>query len=513
MAEGTADIHFFQVYGDNLSECFKFCDMMKQYGSKFGLDYKNERGPVDMPLFIFEHNGLDIGFLPCGKYTNWSQNRRPSLGKEDSDIILCHSEDTKSSGNPILAIEFNDAKSVGNNDWQRFPRISQAAESGVPYIYTVPVVTKDNQGRDRTPNSIVQFAQFALMGKYKSPSITLFRRSVWYEGAKKRGNVSENMNMNTAYGETIAKTTLSYILSAIAGRNHKSVKKKAQSLREQALSEALENMLIWMRDHVEEEVTVFKNSNIIAENIDSVRNLWLRVIENGTEVSKKHRFYEISEDDIINNSVPFFKDARTNNENTDFGEINSKMKFLDSYNKKDVEKFMKFWGISTSDTKPKRDEIFNGESVKKVPVASRQGKNQFAFIYNTEKLSTLLNKYYNLNKGITERIESVEGPIIIYPCAGYTKGEVTRRPDKGYPPLLHELFVDCSPVELVVAILYSEHVPEEWQEKIKIAEKEDEKKDSTNNLLRNLEQYCDIIIADKYTGNDSQVGGTYEGSN
>lgn len=512
MDDGLSDINEvsgFRVYGDNLSECHKFCDMIANYGGELGFKYQGQRGPSDVPVYLFEHEGKSVGLLPCGRYKDWPVNRRPTIGQEESDIILCHAKSADEIGEPILGIEFNDAISAGNQDWQRFPRIAQAAELGIPYLYTVSIgsaeVTEGKIESFRHPNSIVQFGQLALMARYGSLSLTVYSNNPWYDRAIEDGTVSKATKAED-WEQRVAEVAVSAILSSLSEEVDsplaEEIFENSRSAYEVALSDAMTRMLVAMSEYVESDFTILSDHPVITDDPKTVTEAWSNVILEGQKLPERYRFYDWESGDFTANPQPFKKQGST--KSIYFDKVNSKLKILSGATKGEIEDFAKSWGVSDVSTdllkKEMRKRLYNTQNAKRVPLSYKNGANEIGIIGNKDRFAEIIKQEYRPGADVLDYIQSGEGPILMIPIAGYvedTGGPAFSRPDKGLVRLIHELFGADGHFSSKVAILYSELIPENWETQIRRAQQEeDEKLSKTNNLWRELAKLCDVIISD-----------------
>jgi hypothetical protein len=506
---GINEVSAFRVYGDNLSECHKFCEMVANYGGDLGFEYQGQRGPGDIPVFLFEHEGEYVGLLPSGRYEDWKSDRRPTIGQEASDIILCHATEPDEVGEPILGIEFNDAISAGNQDWQRFPRIAQAAERNVPYLYTVSIasaeVTEGEIRSFRHPNSIIQFGQLALMAKYGSLSLTVYSDNPWYDRAIEDGTVSEATEAEN-WEQRVAEVAVSTILSALSEEldspRAEQVDENAQSAYRTAFSDAMSSMLAAMSEYVESDFTILQDHPVINDDPEEVAEAWSDATLEGENLPDRYKFHEWTQEDFIQNPQPFKKSLSTDSIYKD--SVNQKLKIKSTTRKDDIEEFAESWGIAdvTTDlTKSEMQErLYNSENAEKVPISYKQRVNEIGIIGNKQRFAEIIEDAYHPDDEVLERIKSGHGPILMLPIAGYvqdTGGPAFSRPDKGFVRLIHELFGDEGHFGARVAVLYSELIPTDWKEQVRRAQQEDgQKLSNTNNLWRELEKLCDVIVTD-----------------
>lgn len=510
----THEVSGFQVYGDNMSECLKFCNMIANYGDNLGFEYQGQRGPDDIPVFLFEHEEESVGLLPCGRYDDWSDNRKPTIGQEESDIILCHTKDADEVGKPILGIEFNDAINAGNQDWQRFPRIAQAAERNVPYLYTVSIgsaaVTEGEIRSFRHPNSIIQFGQLALMAKYGSLSLTVYSDNPWYDWAIEDGKVSKATkaeNWEKRVAEVGVSTILSSLSEELDSPKAEQVNENARRAYRTAYSDTMSSMLVAMSEYAESDFTILQDHPVIDDDPEKVAEAWLNATLEGGTLPDRYKFYEWTQDDFTKNPQPFKKSLSTDSIYED--SVNPQMKILSRTRKDDIQEFAESWGVTdvtTELTKSEmQDRLYSSDNAEKIPISYKQRANEIGVIANKRKFAEIIEDAYQPKNDVLERIKSGRGPILLLPIAGYvqdTGGPAFSRPDKGFVRLIEELFGDSGHFGARVAVLYSELIPSDWHEQVRRAQQEDDdqKLSKTNNLWRELAKLCDVIVTDICAG-------------
>jgi len=511
-------VHGFRVYGDNLAECHKFCEMLANNGGGLGFEYLGTEGPEDNPVYLFQHNSVSIGLVPCGRYEDWPDDKRPSIGQEASDIILCHTQSADEVGEPILGIEFNDAISAGNQDWQRFPRIAQAAERGVPYIYTVNIASAevtDGEIRSyRHPNSIIQFAQLALMANYKSLSMTVYSDNPWYGQAIEDGTVSEETAAEN-WEKRVAEASISAIYESLIDDLEppldEQIADAAHSAYRTGLQDAMSRMLIALEEYVASDFTILQDHPVIQDDPQEVADAWVEMLIDGDDLPDRYKFFEWGFSDFTNNPQPFKKVLSTSSTYKD--KVNPSLKVKSSNTKSEIEGFARSWGVSnvTTDlTKSAMQEtLYDSDNARKVPISYKDKANEIGVIGNQNRFAEIMSEAYSLSDSILSELRSGDGPLLLLPIAGYvqdTGGPAFSRPDKGLVRLIHEMFGRSGNFSQRVVILYSELVPEDWVKQVRRAQnEEDTKLPGTNNLWRELQKFADIIIADVCENKDCET--------
>jgi len=467
------EITAFQVYGDNLGECQKFCELLIRFGQEFGLIFEKIVGPIDRPVYLFTWKDSVIGLLPCGRFNDWERNRRPYIGYEDSDIILCHVSSPQKVGKPILGIEFNDAIEAGNNAWQRFPRIVQAAEKGVPFIYSIPICdaeVKDGEIKSfRHPNVMIQIGQLILMAKHRTISITVYNDSPWYDEALAREVVTSEVSRNE--GEKIIAGIASALIIASVKRHLNFspliIHEEARDMLKESFTRAMENMLHQISHFLSSDFTILKENPLFngRDNFSYIIDTWWKHITDKKEISQKDKFYEWKIDTFAKFSIPFKK---------------------------------------ATSTRSVFKEKIKTEISKLNPLSYKRGQNEVALILDPPRFAKVLeNAYSSLENEVINYIANQERPVLFLPIAGYvqdTGGPSFSRPDKGLVALIRTIFGDEHIFPCRTVLLYSQLVPSNWKHQIQEAEKEmvTSKPGQTNNLWREIVRFATVVIVDVY---------------
>jgi hypothetical protein len=465
------EINAFQVYGDNLGECQKFCELLIEFGAKFGLKFDKLVGHIDRPIYLFEYEDLKIGLLPCGRYKDWKRDRRPYIGYEDPDIILCHVLEPNKVGKPILGIEFNDAIEAGNNAWQRVPRIVQAAEKGIPFIYSIPICdaeVKDGKIKSfRHPNVIIQIAQLILMAENNALSLTTYTESPWYESASNKGIVCPNV-LQTEGEKNLAQIAGALIIESSKGKlkfNPLSASDEGELLLRKAFGKIMENMLYHISYFISRDFSLLDGHPIFERaNFSEVIEIWWRKLLGKDQIPPRYRFYEWEVKNFVNFSLPFKKATSTNSIYKN--QINPVMSRLGAWSYK-------------------------------------KGANEIAVLFDPPAFAGLLNKAYpSLEKEVIDHLLESKEPILFLPIAGYvmdTGGPSFSRPDKGLVGLMRTVFGKKHIFSRRIVLLYSQLVPDNWKNQISEAKTEDRdlKSGQTNNLWREIIQFATAVIVDK----------------
>lgn len=468
-------INAFQIYGDNLGECHKFCEMLVKYGQETGLVFQKFVGPVDRPMYLFKSEELQIGLLPCGRYEDWNRSRRPFIGYEDPDIIVCHAQDRNKVGKPILGLEFNDAIEAGNNAWQRLPRIAQAAEKGVTFIYSIPICDAEMKEGEiksfRHPNAIIQLAQLILMAENKTVSLTTFTDSPWYKRALHEKKVCPFVSWKD--GErNLAHISSSLITESAQGNlDLRHLSSKEESLRED-FEKTMINMLRHISFFIPSDFTILKGHPTFEEaNFPDVIEAWWKKITGKGEIHSRYWFYDWKREDFERISLPFQKVTSTS-----------------SIFEKQLNKAIRY----------------EKETSKQINALSyKAGSNEVAIILNPIEFAKLLQKTYpSLEVEVVTHLLESQDPLLFLPIAGYvmdTGGPAFSRPDKGLVGLMRVIF-GRGHFSRRVVLLYSQLVPSAWKDQVLAAKEEDvdTKSGKTNNLWREIVKFGTALIVDKY---------------
>ncbi len=493
----------FLVYGDNLQECHKFCKLFLNYPKVKGLKFKRLDGSIDRPIYLFEfRNGdsepIEIGLLPCGRYDDWNSGRHPYIGYEDPDVILCRMREPEKIGEVILGVEFNDAIGAGNNAWQRFPRISQASEMGIPFVYVVPTCDaeiKDGEFRSiRHPNTIIQIAQVMMMRERKTPSLTFYITDAWHQAGLNASYVSPILE--DANGEKdLVEITTDLILSNISGKDPLD-KTQTHSIFD-VIHESLLKMFGQISFFSENDFTVLKNEPLI-KNPEILTNELISFIFNDRIPSKT--LFEVLGDSIQEACIPFKKNISTDSKFK--REINPVMSLGNNDSKNLKSRNFLYWTKDSANKVELENNIT--KNCRLIPLSYKQGANEIAIINNKVALSRLISETYDsIDSSVISHIENSEKPVVFIPIAGYVKdtsGPAFSRPDKGLVGLARALFGSDGYFGARIVLLYSQLIPENWKDMLTIAVKENGSGNSsrTNNLWREIAKFATCVISDKW---------------
>lgn len=466
------------MYGDNLGECHKFCELLAEFGGESGLRFEKIVGPIDRPIYLFEYKSdvnvaknLKIGLLPCGRYKDWKRDRRPYIGYEDPDIILCHVQEANKVGKPILGIEFNDAIQAGNNAWQRVPRIVQAAEKSIPFIYSIPICdaeVKDGKIRSfRHPNSIIQIAQLILMAENKTISFTTYTDSPWYQSALTKGIVCPNVSR--AEGEkNIAQIAGTLIIESSKGKlkfNPLSVSEEGRGLLKNVFGKTMENMLHHISYFLSGDFSVLDGHPVFERaHFSDVIEIWWRNLLGEDQIPPQYCFYDWKPEIFAKFSLPFRKATSTHS-------------------------------IYKNRINPRMSQS--------TCFSYKKGANEIAVLFDQRSFASLLKVAYpSLEKEVIDHLLESEEPILFLPIAGYvmdTGGPSFSRPDKGLIGLMRAVFGKKHVFSRRIVLLYNQLVPANWKNQILEAKSEDRdlKSGHTNNLWREIIQFATAVIVDK----------------
>lgn len=493
------------VFGDNLDECQNFCRLVRKFSKSYGLRDLGPNGPTDRPVYMFaatESSTRDqevrFGLYPCGRYEDWQKGRRPYIGHEDPDIIVCRIDSGKDVPKPVFAAEFNSSIPAGNNAWQRFPRIAQAAEKGIPFLYVVPVCdaeVKDGNIRSlRHPNSIIQIGQMILMEKWKTMSLTIFLESPWYAEGLARGLATREVNGKE--GEMVfAGLVIAELLrsAGFAG--------DAELLMEKSFRTALNEMLEQMAAFVETDFALLKGHGVLdATSRRSVIDAWWSRIKTSQSIPPRFDFWDWQPTRLLKAGIPFGKTMST--ECKYDSRMNPLMTLRSKPSPSEIREFCKTWSIELDsyEVRGVRDEVL--KKAESIPLSYKHPPNELGFIFNTKDFARLVNSVYpDLPSSIVDRISKAKPPLLFLPIAGYvmdTGGPAFSRPDKGLVGLVTTVFGRSPHFNERVVLLYSELVPEGWQTGLHAATTsgKDWKEAGSNNLWRELASLATIVVCD-----------------
>ena len=491
----------FLVYGDNLHECHKFCKLFIDFPIDRGLKFIGSKGFVDRPIYLFEYRydnytSIEIGLLPCGRNEDWNDERHPYIGYENPDIILCRMRIKDKIGEVILGVEFNDAIEAGNNAWQRFPRISQASERNIPFVYVVPTCDAEIKDGDlkslRHPNTIIQIAQLMMMHERKIPSLTVYVADAWHQTGLKISYVSPYLKDTEGEKELVEFAT-NLILSNI---HEKDPLDKTQSHSVfNVLQSCLRKMLWQISFFAQSDFTVLKGEPSIKEPEILTGELLSYIFD---KQPLKSTPFETLGSAIEKACIPFKKNISTNSKFKD--KINPVMS-IGSVRSKTL-KLTNFQHITEEDIDKIQSVEDKAKKCKLIFLSYKQGANEIAVIYNIRAFSKLILETYNsIDHSVISYINHSEKPAIFLPIAGYVKdtgGPAFSRPDKGLVGLMRAIFGSNDYFGARIVLLYSELIPKNWKEMLKIAVRENGEGTSskTNNLWREIAKFATCVISD-----------------
>jgi len=474
-----------------------------QFGHEGGLRYLETSGNVDRPVYTFEceesYDGtVRLGMLPCGRYADWATNRRPRVGYEDPDIVLCFASEKDKVGKPILGVEFNDAIEAGNNAWQRVPRIVQAAERHVPFIYVIPTCDaeiKDGELRSiRHPNVIIQLAQLILMARYRTLSLTLFVEGAWHMAGLSKGLVSPQTTRVEGEKE-LAQLASALMIAAASKKSAFKVSSHMHTL----FVRAMKVMLSQIRHFLSQDFTILEDNPAFTD-VDAAIQTWWNMLADNADLPKEYRFYDWSSAQILGKCIPFKKITSTQ---STYERVVNPALSCPAETRRGM-RFASEWRINTS-TYAKGsilDHIKSNNLCRSIPLSYKRGANEIAFIFNSRGFERILGGAYpSLEPEVVSHLQSSDGPILFLPIAGYvmdTGGPAFSRPDKGLVGLMRAVFASTGPFKTRIALLYSPLVPKDWKEQLLEAKEEDKTNYSTltNNLWRELVRFATCVIVD-----------------
>jgi len=486
------DVEPYLIFGDNLEECHKFCNMLIRNAKSTNFNFIGNEGSLTLPTYVFENiKSQKIALRVCGRYKDWSEEFRPSVGYEAPDIIMTKMEEDEHY--EIFSTEFNDAISAGNNAWQRYPRVSQSIRKNIPFAYTVPVTDAEiydgNVRSFRHPNIIFQVAQLILMAEERIPCLTFYSDNPWYEEALNDGKAARQIDFDE-WDKYFAQFAFSLIDNSMGIINED---------YQNVLKYSLRNMLYSINEFIS-DFKILEDENF-HENVDQTSDIFIDYLLGNT--AKTELFNELNflnkfeKEKIIEKACFYNKTTSTSSLFKD--NIQPVLKYKKSRNKKDFANFARFWGVNNIDensmTKSEMISFLNkSENARKLPLSYCKN-NMVGIIYNTDKFCNILKNTYDIDERIEEITEL--DSLLFLPIAGYvqdTGGPAFSRPDKGLVRLVDDIFKGRASNNSLV-ILYSELIPSDWKLKLRSAFN-DKSLTQTNNLFRELSHFADYVISD-----------------
>ena len=396
---------------------------------------------------------------------------------------------------PILAAEFNDAIPAGNNAWQRFPRIAQAAGMGIPFLYVVTICdaeVKDGNIRSlRHPNSVIQIAQLMLMERFGVPSLTVYLESPWFEDGLREQKATTEMTGKSGE-EIIAGLALKEMIRKIGLQD---------SFGKKYFVKSLSDMLHQARFFAISDFTLLKGHPILSEDrANEVIESWWSRVENCKPVPAQFQFWRWSKEQILAGGISFSKALST--ASVYKTKVNPALRLKTNASMRDLQKFCGIWSIPMNETSRKAlfEEVQRAAA--KRPLSYKSPPNEVAFIYNSEALASILSSAYpQLEEEVVSRIHGSPPPVLFLPIAGYVKdtgGPAFSRPDKGLVGLVSALFGSREYFPCRIVLLYSELVPSNWKVSLEaaVAEGGRHKDIGSNNLWREIAALADVVICD-----------------
>lgn len=474
------DILAYRIFGDNLDECIKVAKLIEETASFAGLELIDIYRNFFTPTFCFRANqqlkdlaGKILAFQVCGRYEEWAGDHQPIIGYEAPDAIITFVSATNDAGTPIVALEFNNAIPAGNNAWQRFPRIAQATEKKVPFLYIIPVCDaeiKDGLLRSiRHPNTIISLAQLVLMDRFGVPSLTIYEESVWYLQGLVKGLARQDIDGIKArdrIGKFLILRLLEVALNQSSGKRTQ-LRQWLKQEQEKLFKETLKEMLLMSFYFLETDFTILKGHPLVMEENreDVISSYWER-ISSGTNIPDKYRFYLWESEQLLKNPLKFGKRVTTN-----------------------------------STFKNNLNVIV---SSKCDALSYKKPANEIAFVFNGKAFAeALAQSYPSLDRGIVQQCHNATGPLLFLPIAGYVEDSggviAFSRPDKGLVGLMTTVFGNSPTFAERIVLMYHQQIPSSWREELEAAIEEYEERETRltpNNLWREVARFATIVIVD-----------------
>jgi len=513
------DVLGYRIYGDNIEECTKFGEMLMRVGEKLGLVPVRVLRPYSEPIYVLRcteeiegMGGTLIAFHVCGRYGEWSLDRRPFVGNEDPDVILTYVGEEGGAGKPILSVEFNDAIPAGNNAWQRFPRIAQAAEANIPSIYGIPVCDAEVFGGElrslRHPNVAIPLGQMILMARYRVASLAIYSESPWYRNALDVGLASNDVDGSESDLRIGGFALLQALLAGAGdlGANPDKARAALRNQERQLFTKCLNDMLLMSAHFIDRDFTLLKDHPLLeAANRTKVIDAWWKRITEGTEVPKQFRFYEWDIEELKAKGFPFSKATSTRSRFKD--RLNPRLKLLSTASKAETIEFAELWNIRTPEGATRAeivDLVNRGPESWKRPLSYKLPANEVGFIFNVEVFARLLRETYpDLEASIVDRCRNAPPPLLFLPIAGYVEDSggviAFSRPDKGLAGLMATVFGGGDEFRERLVLMYHQEIPETWLHEFEQALRENqglEIERAPNNLWRETARLATIVVVD-----------------
>ncbi len=192
--------HSFHIHGDNIVECERALELIKQALSESIKTVSKPQFSVACPRYELHLSNRDqpiaVTFYPG--FGRWEHDildsirERGGLLREAADVIV-----TGVNGgaeNPLFAIEFCGALPAGNQAWQRSGRAFSFGAAKVPYLYIselggYELDSNRNRKAPRMPNPAVPFSYLSFSIKRDTPVFPIF---ITAPGADKQSRQTYN---------------------------------------------------------------------------------------------------------------------------------------------------------------------------------------------------------------------------------------------------------------------------------------------------------------------------------
>lgn len=513
----------FRAYGDNIAETELIIDWLL---SQEPLTLEAVIGTLDQPTYLLSDSTADATFAVqlCPGYERWDYAPLENRFAEHPDIVLTYLgksseeiEDTEET--EVFAFENSGATQVGNQAQQRFRRANDAAVEGIPYIYQIDLVgieDEDSSGKIKSPHyqkPRITIGHLSLMSQLGVPSFIVFKTDMWAQHPE----VNEEKIPATSEfnGTTSAPTYLTSVVrktmiseSVISDPELKS---KVEEQQESSIEGILSDMFNVARFYVESdgssssstEHTLYTNHPSFNEPIDDVVSEYASSLSNQDPVSDPFALHTIDTEYFKKNGSLFRKVVRGDTEQNKFKNkilpcLNSADYNSNKKSPEDIQEFLEFWGVSPESgfnfewprtLEHVRNDLRNNKG--KIPVTYKSGKSEFLLTTNRKSIRKLIEENYdNISDSVLDWIwadNKDNSHIMIAPFSGLQNSGYSD-PDTGLPPLMNALFPKLVTKPNTLVIVYSEHISEEWRDRLR---------NESNMLWKSISKYAGCVIADK----------------
>jgi len=492
----------FRIYGDNILECEKVIDWIKNTRIT-NLLLERTEGTVDRPIYIFQDILRDnrIAFQLCPFYgdaqsVDWPNNPLVNAFDEKVDTIITRVLENGNETKPIIAIEFVDALMAGNQGWQRSRRALNAAINQVSYLYVQPIIgwERDSEGLTlKNPRFLPAqtcISQLTLCSKYGIPSFQIYEKSSWSEYAAHEGyDLPEHFrNYSGIDNATILISNL--LRYAI----HPDPLSKSQ------LYPVYKNILHEMFE-VARTYSNFSNTyypihcnhpSIKVENHERVVEQYALALINKSTVITPYALHNIDITNFNRDGTLFNKDAQASTSSHRFH--NDILPFINWKHSADARyktSYLRKWEVNLPSTIQSFEKVAL-DNKSKLPLTYKDRKSEACVISNRHVLKKIINDAYpDIEKEVLNWIypntSNQYAPIFFIPMYGF-KPTGDSRPDRGLIPLLSSMFPEMINRHTTLVLMYSNETPVDWKEKVQ---------DHRNELWNSISTTAGALIVDR----------------